>query len=101
MIKYFMDSHYLIELNLKNYINYFVNDLIMNYPLRNVVFEKIKQYGNITDHDLINSLSKDNIVLLEDDLNKILLDLEIYGLIQVNWITKDKKRIEVVNQNKE
>ncbi len=69
----------------------------MNYPLRTVVFEKIKQYGNITDQDLINSLSKDNINTLEDDLNKILLDLEIYGLIQVTWVTKDKKRIEVLN----
>ncbi len=69
----------------------------MNYPLRTVVFEKIKQYGNITDQDLINSLSKDNIITLEDDLNKILLDLEIYGLIKVTWVTKDKKRIEVVN----
>ena len=69
----------------------------MNYPLRTVVFEKIKQHGNITDLDLINSLSKDNIITLEDDLNKILLDLEIYGLIQVTWVTKDKKRIEVVN----
>ena len=73
----------------------------MSYPLRTVVFEKIKQYGNITDHDLINSLSKDNIITLEDDLNKILLDLEIYGLIHVTWITKDKKRIEIVNQNKD
>jgi hypothetical protein len=73
----------------------------MNYPLRTVIFEKIKQYGNITDHDLINSLSKDNIITLEDDLNKILLDLEIYGLIHVTWITKDKKRIEIVNQNKD
>ncbi len=72
----------------------------MNYPLRTVVFEKIKQYGNITDQDLINSLSKDNIITLDDDLNKILLDLEIYGLIQVTWITKDKKRIEIVNQEK-
>ena len=75
--------------------------IIMNYPLRTIVFEKIKQYGNITDHDLINSLSKDNIITLEDDLNKILLDLEIYGLIHVTWITKDKKRIEIVNQNKD
>ncbi len=73
----------------------------MNYPLRNVVFEKIKQYGNITDHDLISSLSKDNIITIEDDLNKILLDLEIYGLIQVTWITKDTKRIEIVKQNTE
>ena len=73
----------------------------MNYPLRTIVFEKIKQYGNITDHDLINSLAKDNISTIEDDLNKILLDLEIYGLIQVTWVSKDRKRIEIVNQNKE
>jgi hypothetical protein len=86
---------------LKNYINTFVIEIIMTYPLRTVIFEKIKQYGNITDHDLINSLAKDNIATIEDDLNKILLDLEIYGLIQVTWISKDKKRIEIVNQNKE
>ena len=73
----------------------------MDYPLRTIVFEKIKQYGNITDQELINVLYKDNINTLENDLNKILLDLEIYGLIHVTWITKDKKRIEIVNLNKE
>ena len=73
----------------------------MSFPIRTVVFEKIKQYGNITDQELINSLSKDNVVTLEDDLNKVLLDLEIYGLIQVTWISKDKKRIEIVTQNKQ
>ena len=50
---------------------------------------------------MINALSKDNVNTLENDLNKILLDLEIYGLIHVTWITKDKKRIEIVNLNKE
>jgi len=73
----------------------------MDYPLRTIVFEKIKQYGNITDQELINALSKDYVNTLENDLNKILLDLEIYGLIHVSWITKDKKRIEIVNLNKE
>jgi hypothetical protein len=46
-------------------------------------------------------LAKDNISTIEEDLNKILLDLEIYGLIQVTWVSKDRKRIEIVNQNKE
>jgi len=73
----------------------------MDYPLRTIVFEKIKQYGNITDQELINALSKDNVNTLENDLNKILLDLEIYGLIHVSWITKDKNRIEIVKLNKE
>ena len=67
----------------------------MNYPLRNVIFEKIKQVGTTTDQDLLNSLSKDDVSVLEDEFNKVLLDLEIYGLIRVSWLTKDKKRIEL------
>ena len=66
----------------------------MKYPLRNLVYEKVKQAGNITDSDLVNALNKDAISLNEADLNKILLDLEIYGLIRVSWVTKDKRRIE-------
>jgi hypothetical protein len=66
----------------------------MKYPLRNLIYEKVKQAGNITDSDLVNALSKDTISLNEADLNKILLDLEIYGLIRVSWVTKDKRRIE-------
>ena len=54
------------------------------------VYEKIKQAGNITDSDLTNILRKDNNILLsEADFNKVLLDLEIYSLIRVTWITKD------------
>jgi hypothetical protein len=34
--------------------------------------------------------------LSETNLNKTLLDLEIYGLIRVSWITKDKRRVEAV-----
>ncbi|HZI71937.1 MAG TPA: hypothetical protein VFD60_12320 [Nitrososphaeraceae archaeon] len=68
----------------------------MKYPLRNLIYEKIKQVGNITDSDLVNALSKDTISLTDTDLNKILLDLEIYGLIRVSWLTKDKRRIEVI-----
>lgn len=68
----------------------------MNYPIRNIIFEKIKQLGTTTDQDLINSLSKDSVVILEDDFNKVLLDLEIFGLIRVNWVTKERKRIELV-----
>jgi hypothetical protein len=29
-------------------------------------------------------------------LNKTLLDLEIFGLVRVSWLTKDKRRIELV-----
>jgi hypothetical protein len=68
----------------------------MKYPSRNLIYEKIKQAGNITDSDLTNALIKEGVSLNEPNLNKTLLDLEIYGLIRVSWITKDKRRIEAV-----
>ena len=66
----------------------------MNYPLRNLIYEKIKQQGNITDVDLMNKLTKEGVDITEQKFNKTLLDLEIYGLIRVGWITKNKRRIE-------
>ncbi len=68
----------------------------MKYPLRNLVYEKIKQAGNMTDSDLMNTLMKEGVSLTETNLNKTLLDLEIYGLIRVSWVTKDKRRVEAV-----
>lgn len=66
----------------------------MNYPLRNLIYEKIRQQGNITDAELMNLLAKEGVSITESQFNKTLLDLEIYGLIRVGWITKDKRRIE-------
>jgi hypothetical protein len=68
----------------------------MKYPLKNIVYEKIKQSNTLTDSELSSLLSKDGIDLDLSGLNKILLDLEIYGLVKVSWITKDKRRIELV-----
>jgi hypothetical protein len=67
----------------------------MKYPLRNLVFEKIKEADNITDSDLMNILIKQGVNITEANLSKTLMDLEIYGLIKVSWVTKDKRRIEI------
>jgi arginine repressor len=72
----------------------FTGDILM-YPLRNLVYEKIRESENLTDSELLNSLSKRGIELTEADISKILMDLEIYGLIKVTWLTKEKKRIEL------
>ncbi len=53
----------------------------------------------MTDADLMNALSKEGITIAEAELNKILLDLEIYGLIRVAWVTKEKRRIELVSDS--
>jgi len=73
----------------------------MAIPIRNTVFDKIKETGSLTDSELSKALIKDGFVLAEDRFNKILLDLEIMGLIKVTWLTKDTRRIEVVVEKEE
>lgn len=68
----------------------------MKYPIRNLMYEKIMQAGTITDTDLMNALAKDGVTLQDSDFNKTLMDLEIYGLVRVSWVTKDKRRIELL-----
>lgn len=68
----------------------------MKYPLRNTILEKIKEVGNLSDNDLISNLEKEGVQITVADLNKTLLDLEIFGLVRVSWLTKDKRRIELV-----
>ena len=67
----------------------------LKYPLRNLVYEKIRESETLTDSELLNSLSKGGVDLTEADISKTLMDLEIYGLIRVTWLTKEKKRIEL------
>ena len=73
----------------------------MTIPLRNTVFDKIKEVNSLTDVELNKSLAKDGLNLPEDKFNKVLLDLEILGLIKVAWFTKDERRIEIVVIEKE
>ena len=73
----------------------------MAIPIRNTVFDKIKEVNRLTDVELFKSLVKDEHVIANDRFNKILLDLEILGLITVSWITNDERRIEIVVVEKE
>ena len=66
----------------------------MTVPLRNTVYDRIKEAGSLTDAELYKSLIKNGEVIAEDRFNKVLLDLEIMGLINVSWVTKGERRIE-------
>ena len=69
---------------------------------KNLVLEKVKESGSITDTSLTKSLTKDGYLLSEDIINKTLLDLEVMGLINVTWLNKNTRRIEIVsNKNEE
>jgi hypothetical protein len=72
-----------------------------DFPIRNIVYEKIKDVTSIIDTDLVKALTKSGHVLTEDKFNKILLDLEIMGLIKVSWLTKDTRRVEITVQEQE
>jgi len=68
---------------------------------KNIVIDKIKELGSITDKTLAKKLIKDGYHLSDDLFNKILLDMEIMGLINVNWLTKDTRRIAIVSKQEE
>ena len=70
----------------------------MRYPLKNVVYEKLKQQGNMLDVDLLNELKKEDPETTSKNLNRVLLQLEIMGLISVRWARKDAKRIEIMEK---
>jgi transcription initiation factor IIE alpha subunit len=68
----------------------------MAIPIRNHILETIKQKESFTDKELEKILAKDGTVITESKFNKVLLDLEIMGLISVSWVTKENRRVEAV-----
>ena len=69
----------------------------MTVKYKNIVMEKIKESGSITDKSLAKSLTKDGYNMSDDLFNKTLLDMEIMGLVTVNWFSKDTRRIEIIS----
>lgn len=66
----------------------------MRYPLRYAAFEWIKEKKSLTDDDLLEALNKNGNKCSPDELDKLLMQLEILGLITIRWVSKDKRRIE-------
>jgi hypothetical protein len=73
----------------------------MTIPFKNKLYEMIKESGSLTDSELSKLLIKEGISIPEDEFNKTLLSLEIYGLIKVSWLTKEQRRIEIVEKENE
>jgi len=68
---------------------------------KNIVIDKIRELGSITDKTLAKKLIKDGYNLSDGLFNKILLDMEIMGLINVSWLTKDTRRIMIIAKQEE
>ena len=73
----------------------------MTVKYKNIIIDKVKELGSITDKTLAKKLIKDGYNLSYGLFNKILLDMEIMGLINVNWLTKDTRRIAIVSKQEE
>jgi hypothetical protein len=43
----------------------------LKYPVRNIIYEKVKQAGNITDTDLMRALEKEDNSVSWPDFNKV------------------------------
>lgn len=66
--------------------------------IKNTLIEKVRSAGALTDVELYKSMTKDGNTISEDRFNKMLLDMEIRGLIKVVWVTKDEKRVEAAEE---
>ena len=56
----------------------------------------MKSNDNMTDKELLTELQRDGEDISMRDLNKVLMQLEILGLVTIRWQTKDTRRIEIV-----
>ena len=70
----------------------------MAIPIRNQVLEAIKQKESLTDKELEKLLTKGGVEITESEFNKVLMELEIMGLISVSWVTKENRRVEIVTE---
>jgi len=67
---------------------------IVRYPLRYAAYEWIKEKKSATDDDVLEALNKNGGKCSPDELDKVLMQLEILGLVTIRWVAKDKRRIE-------
>ena len=68
----------------------------MRAPLKFVAYEWLRQEKSASDDELLAALNKNGNRCSISELNKVLLQLEILGLVTVRWMAKEKRRIEVV-----
>lgn len=71
---------------------------MLRFPLRYQVYEILKNEHTLTDEEILNALNKNGNSYSINELNKVLMQLEILGLISVRWVSKEKRRVELVER---
>ncbi len=70
----------------------------MRAPLKFTAYEWLKEEKSASDEELLAALNKNGNKCSVNELNKVLLQLEILGLVSIRWIAKEKRRIEVLER---
>ncbi len=71
----------------------------MKYPLKHMVLERLRALNYTVDTDLLKEFNKNGSTVTMRELNRVLLTLEILGLVSVRWMSKGKRRIEFVESS--
>ena len=58
----------------------------------------MKEKKSATDGDLLEALNKNGNKCSPDELDKLLMQLEILGLVTIRWVSKDKRRVELLEK---
>ena len=78
-----------------------MSSLLEAKPLHTLLVETLdSNKGSLNDTQLFKLLKKSNRDLSDRIFNKVLLRLELEGLIQVSTLTKKKRRIDLVLEQK-
>jgi hypothetical protein len=70
-------------------------------PVQLFVLDVIGRKGPLTDDELLREIRNGKEDLSFRELNRILLKLEVNGLVRVSRQMKGKRRVELVEQQKE
>ncbi len=70
-------------------------------PLRNKILVAIvKRKGEILDDDLARLVQRGDEVVSTEILERELMALEVQGIINVSQITKTRKKVKLINQER-
>nr|MDO8083235.1 hypothetical protein [Candidatus Sigynarchaeum springense] len=70
-------------------------------PLRNkILVAVVKRKGEILDDDLARLIQRRDEAISNEVLERELISLEVQGIINVSQITKTRKKIKLVNQDR-
>jgi len=67
-------------------------------PLTLTIFEVLQKKGAMTDSELFDALRATHEDLGFGMLNQTLMRMEVEGKVYVSWLTKGKRRVELVKR---